>query len=249
MARKLRRGFIIPDAHFPYQDIHAWKLTIKAAKYFKPDILINLGDCFDFNCLSSFRKTPIQLKNRDLLMDELYNVKDAVRDMDSIGAKRKIFCEGNHEQRLDKYVADYAPLLTGYLNVPDLTGMDKSWEYIAHGDHAQIGSTYFTHDIGFSGANAVSSSQRAYGTSVVIGHSHRMDYKVTGNVHGESRTGASFGWLGDTTEVEYMHKVKINREWTHGFGIFYYDTETGHVYITPVPIVDGVVCLEGKIIR
>jgi len=52
----LERILFIPDVHRPFHDRAAWKLMLRAAKDFKPDILIILGDFAD--CLA-YRKVRI----------------------------------------------------------------------------------------------------------------------------------------------------------------------------------------------
>ena len=57
-----------------------------------------------------------------------------------------------------------------------------------------------------------------------------------------------FGWLGDVEEIDYMNQVKARKEWSLGFGLGYLDTKTGVVYLVPVPIINGTVLIEGKIV-
>jgi hypothetical protein len=68
-------------------------------------------------------------------------------------------------------------------------------------------------------------------------------------VTGKYRVGAQFGWLGDIKKVDYMHQVKVRRMWSLGFGVGYHDTETGMVYLQPVPIIHYTACVEGKVYR
>ena len=55
-----------------------------------------------------------------------------------------------------------------------------------------------------------------------------------------------FGWLGDVRQVDYMFRVKANRDWALGFGVGYV-RDNGFVYLQPVPIVEGSCCVEGKL--
>jgi hypothetical protein len=60
--------------------------------------------------------------------------------------------------------------------------------------------------------------------------------------------GASFGWLGDKNSVDYMHRVKVNRDWAHGFGVAYLEPN-GNVHIQPVVIVDYKCVVGGKLYK
>ena len=46
--------------------------------------------------------------------------------------------------------------------------------------------------------------------------------------------------VGDVRQVDYMFRVKANRDWALGFGVGYV-RDNGFVYLQPVPIVEGVV--------
>lgn len=42
----------------------------------------------------------------------------------------------------------------------------------------------------------------------------------------------------------------IKKEWSHGFGLGYYEVSTGNVHLVSVPILDDNSCLvEGKLIK
>lgn len=221
----------------------------EAASYFKPDILINLGDCYDFNSVSTHRKSPKEAKNRILLEKELEQSANARLDMERLCPKgRRIFIEGNHCYRLDRYIADNAPVLAGLVETKKLLGYDNSWEWVPYMRHIRVGKVFYTHDVGHAGANAVRQSQHAFESNAVIGHVHRMDYTIKGNAAGKPHVGASFGWLGDPKQCGYMFQVKLNREWCHGFGLGYMEAD-GVTDLVPVPIVDNRCRVEGKLFR
>ena len=64
-----------------------------------------------------------------------------------------------------------------------------------------------------------------------------MQYIVEGNAVGEYKLAAQFGWLGDKSKIDYMHRAKVNKDWALGFGVGYINSETGIAYLTPVPII------------
>lgn len=166
--------------------------------------------------------------------------------MEAIGAKQNIFIVGNHCDRLDRYIDDNCPDLAGILSVRELLGYQK-WTWVPYREHIRIGKVYFTHDVGHAGAGATRQTQAAFEGNVVIGHTHRMDYLIKGNAVGKAHVGASFGWLGDPKQADYMYQIKVNREWSHGFGIGYLDTDT--MFLVPVPIVNGKCQVEGKVFK
>jgi predicted phosphodiesterase len=243
----LLKYLIVPDTHAPYHDRKAWALMIKAGQVFKPDVIIHLGDLADFYCVSDFNKNPNRTR---LLEDEIRSVNACISDLDSLKAKEKVFLAGNHEDRLERYLMTRAPELFNMVKIPDLLKLkERNWKYIPYKKHYKVAHMYFTHDTGRAGRYAVYQSSADVGTNTVIGHTHRLSYFIEGNAEGKAHVGASFGWLGDSEEVDYMHRVRALRDWALGFGVGYLDTKTGLMHLQPVPIVQYQCVIDGKLIK
>jgi hypothetical protein len=73
-----------------------------------------------------------------------------------------------------------------------------------------------------------------------------MEYHVIGDATGDHQVGAQFGWLGDVDKVDYLHRIKVKRLWSLGFGLGYMDEKTGVTHLVPVPIVNYKVNVAGK---
>jgi len=243
---------VIPDVHIPYHDKKAWKLMLRTMKEFKPRHVVILGDFADFYDVSSHSKSP---ERRFKLDEEINQVKDALDDVALLGASNQVFIAGNHEYRLTRYLESAAPELHNIISIPKILELEKKkFKYVPYKESYKLGKMNFTHDIGSAGRYAHYKAADTFHQNIVIGHVHRMGYAVEGNAEGERHVSASFGWLGDAKAADYMHKVKINRDWCLGFGIGYLDTPTGCVYLTPVPIINhknkSYSCLiEGKLYK
>lgn len=241
----LKRILICPDTHRPYHDKKAWGLMLKAAKAFKPEVLVCIGDLADFYSVSSHSKDPARTER---LVDELVDVNVALDELDALGAKEKFFIAGNHCDRLTRYLQDKAPELFGVVKIPALFRLnERGWHYTPYKKHIKIGRMHFTHDVGVAGRNATFKALDTYQHSVVTGHTHRLQYIVEGNAVGEYKLSAQFGWLGDVNKIDYMQEANANKNWALGFGIGYHDTESGIVYLTPIPIVKYSCIVEGKL--
>tara|TARA_R100000656_G_C3897515_1_gene117988 strand:- start:346 stop:522 length:177 start_codon:yes stop_codon:yes gene_type:complete len=57
-----------------------------------------------------------------------------------------------------------------------------------------------------------------------------------------------FGWLGDVSEVDYLHQATAKTNWSLGFGIGYL-LKSGEVILHQIPIVGNVAILEGEIVK
>lgn len=240
----LKKILIVPDCHVPFEDKKAFKLMLKVGKALKPDIIITLGDFADFYSVSSHSKDANRVH---LLEEEVAAVNTRLNDLDKLGAKRKIFIEGNHCDRLSRYLSDKAPALFNTVRTKNLFELPRrGWEFVPYKNHIKVGKVHFTHDTGKAGKYAHYQSMDDFQSSVVIGHTHRLGYTVIGNAKGKPHVATMLGWLGDINAVDYMHKIKAQRDWALGFGVGYIEPN-GNTHIQPVPIVDYRCLVGGKI--
>lgn len=242
---KLQRVMLIPDTHVPYHNKQAVKLVLKVMQALKPDVVAVLGDFCDFYQVSFHLKDP----ERALRFEqELRIAGGLLRQIEQYCKKRKIYVHGNHEYRLDRYVNEKAPHLKELIMNQDILGLkEHGWEEVPYKEDTTIGKLFLTHDVGQSGKHSTRQAMEAYMDNVVIGHNHRLDYHVQGNARGIPHVGASFGWLGDVNQIDYMHKMKARSTWALGFGVGYLNSKNGYIYLQPVPIVDGTCCVEGRL--
>src|SRR5690606_9319118 len=156
--------------HAPYHDQAAWDVMLKAAYALKPTMVVVLGDFCDFYAVSSHSRDPSRGKR---LKPEVEQAKGLLSDLDDLNAKRKVFVEGNHEDRLRRYLWDKAPALFGMVDTASLLELDD-WEFVPYGSGIDIGKIYVTHDLRRAGKYAIHHALDDAGKSIVIGHLHRM---------------------------------------------------------------------------
>lgn len=242
---RYQQVLIIPDTHAPYHDKKAWALVQLVAGYYHPECCIILGDFIDCYTVSSFGKSP----NRQYrLVDEVSVGKTLLRNLEQSIGPHRIFCEGNHEYRYERYITDKAPELYEYLTKKDLLDLKAhGWKVTPYKHTTKLGKIHITHDLGRAGKFSTSQSMHSYGDNLIIGHNHRMDYHVRANGKGTTHLGASFGWLGDKKYADYTYSAINSMEWALGFGWGVFDTRTGFIYLTPVPIVEYTCMVNGKV--
>ena len=236
---------LIPDPHHPNADMRAWGVMLRAAMLLQPSTIVILGDFADGAALSGHAPTTPDVADFEV---ELAAVRAALDQLDRLGASRKVYCEGNHEQRLDRFLAERAPGLYRSLRWPQLLDLERrGWEWIPYRKSAKVGKLHVTHDTGSAGMNAHRSSSVAFGGSCVIGHTHRMAYEARGRFDGSPYLSAMLGWLGDASKAaEYLHEAKAS-DWVHGFGVGYMEP-SGVVHLQPVPIVGGRCVVQGRLV-
>lgn len=239
---RLKRVLFIPDCHTPYHDKRALeKLVIgQVLPAFTWDTLCVLGDFWDNYSISSHLKTPTREQS---WKRESEVGKALLRQIATTKARRYIFIKGNHEQWLERLLADKVPAL--YEEVVEKTKHPAGWEVIDYMNSTTIGKLNVTHDVGHSGLNSAQQSLAACGDNIVIGHNHNLTYVVRGNAKGESHVGASFGWLGDYRKIDYRHRMRARRDWVLGFGVGYVQPN-GVIHVQPIPIIKYGCVIEGR---
>ena len=247
MTRKrVKKIDFVTDAHVPYQDTVAMKLLHKAIRKLKPDILCVLGDFADFYSVSAHDKSP---ERRIILADEVAAVRSELSRFEKHKIKRKIFISGNHENRLERYIASKARELFGFVSICDLFQLDQhGWEYVPYKKHIMLGRLAGAHDYGSAGQTAHRTAAQRIGAPVVIGHTHRAGTVSRRSIDGGLMMSGMFGWLGDVSQIDYAHSAQVSTDWVTGFGIGYL-LNCGTVVLTPVPIVDNRCVVEGELIE
>lgn len=239
------KALLIPDTHAPYHDEKAFSLVLRVARQVRFDHVYILGDFCDMLEVSFHEKSP---GNRPGFAAEIASCNELLDRIDALRIKRRHFIAGNHEFRLDRYMANRAPELAGLPghSVPELLRLkERGWRYTPYRQHTKLGKLYLTHEEGNAGPLAALKARDTFQGNVVIGHCHSMMVAYQGNARGDSHVGASFGWLGDVSRIDYMHRVKANR-WQTGFGVACIEP-SGNVHLQAVPIINGRCCVFGKV--
>ena len=244
---RLRPILCVPDVHAPVHDQDAWDLMMDVARDLKPETIIVIGDLLDCYSISSHIKRD---RSAATFPEELEVARGLLAELTELGAKNRIMLEGNHEERLPRYLATQAPALDGLFNMPQLLKLEENgWEWVSYRDHVKRGAVHYAHDVGHYGKYAIYRNLETYEHSNVTGHTHRLAYIVEGNATGEKKLSASFGWLGRSDCVDYRHKAKVLKDWSLGFGVGWEDSQTGHCFWQPMPIVEYRTVFNGKLYK
>lgn len=220
---KLKHALIIPDTHIPYQDEKAYNLMLKVAKSMPSvDEIVLLGDYGEFNAVSSHPKDP-SLSNR--LQEEIKAVNEKLTQLDRLFPKaRKVFIEGNHEDRLTRYIRDKAPELFGLVDAKELLQIRHrpNWLWIPYSPNQKyrvLGSKlYARHEPIGGGEHTSASTVKKANRSVIYGHVHRIQEFQTVDLEGANHRGITCGWLGNQKHKIFNY-VKNHHQWALGFAV------------------------------
>lgn len=210
----------------------------------KPHGILILGDFMDFYPVSFHSKDPSRRGDIKIEIDEANRKLD---ELDSVGAKEKIFQEGNHEYRLQRFINDKAPELQKLIpTVQNALRLDeRRWNFVPYKQTGRIGHFRFTHDVGAAGQYAHYKAGQAFQKSNGTGHTHRAALHYFGTIEGETKVSGMFGWGGDKEAADYANETQ-KKDWILAFGWGWSDPDNGVMYVNIIPLVDYSCVVDGK---
>jgi len=243
-----KRTGLLYDVHIPYHDETAYNLAINYLTNLKPKIsqLVLAGDYVDFKDVSFYKTDPDRMTFEaeiELVNNYLTALQNKFKNIPII------YLEGNHEQRLFRYVQDKAPNLSFRNRITDVLGLPKrkiiyisNIKEIVEGRQAfRLGKLYVLHGHEKRvSLGAVNLSRLFYSkckTNVISGHHHRTDFCLVKKINQIHEGAWSVGTLGRLAEPY----LPLN-DWNHGFA--YVD-----VYEDGFFEVHNKIIIEGKVIN
>lgn len=219
------RTLLLPDIHIPYHSKKSLSAAISAGVDAKVDAVVLTGDQADFYELSRYDKDP----RKRPVVEEMEMLRDFLTSLRGVFPTAKIlYMDGNHEQRLVKYIQSKASALAGLkgLTLPEnLDFKTLGIQHVTGMRGIKIGKLRIMH--GHELGNIGSSINPARGaflkakSPVIVGHCHRKSEHAENTLEGKSIPSWSMGCLCDLSP-DYM---PVNN-WCHGFAII--ELSNGH---------------------
>lgn len=242
---------IIPDSHGCYIDDKAADCFLNDLERLKPDQIVGLGDHLD--CSGAMSKHGV-VSVEDKQYAYKNDCKSANRFFDAVQRRapnaETVILEGNHEFHVERWAAEIfnkidAEFLLEHFSPAKLMRMqERGWRYIYRlkfydglsiPNTIKLGKCFFTHGICASKFATARHVERFAG-NVVHGHTHRTQEHKMRTV----RHGAIGGWCPGTLarlQPLYMHTNPT--DWSHGYGVQFYNQVTGTFMHFNIPIIDG----------
>ncbi len=239
----IKKRFFWPDTHTPFHDEKAVGLALQVLRDFGPDEVVILGDFFDCYTVSQYSKDP---KNQyKLLETELEAGRDLLNKI-FIACPNVVFLSGNHENRIDRYVAQNAGALGGSINTRDVLRLPRQVKFYPYGhkNRHQCGKLIATHGT-LCSRHCCASMLLKYGTSVIFGHTHRIQEFNIRRADGDRIKAVTCGWLGNHEEAaEYIMNV---HDFSQGFALGYFPKQNGDFFLETVEIENHQLIFNGKL--
>jgi hypothetical protein len=240
----LKTYVVIPDLHIPFIDKIFIKVVNKAITILKPTGIIQLGDALDFWQVSRFEKDP---SRKNTVMDDiaLYNeIIDGWQKLLITGEFHQL--EGNHEDRIRRYLWSFAKDLTGLVKpMSELLNFGKRskegfksfWYPISQWDACKIGDAICHHGHYYNQHVAVGNLVK-YPKKLITGHTHRFQYVADGN-----KFSVTLGH--GSNEFETMH-LPVPSNWQQAFGVLH--VNHGVTSLDPILVNNGKAILYGEVL-
>jgi predicted phosphodiesterase len=231
-----KRILLVPDIQVPYHDKRLVATFTEFIRRYKPDELHQVGDLVDMPQPSRWSKglageyEPTLQRDLDTTVALLADWRQALGK-----GKPLVVKTGNHDERLESYVARYAPALSslGALRLDALLHTEElgvrlerrpyqiapGW-VLAHGHESGLRST--------PGLTALALAKK-FGCSVVCGHTHRAAIvPSTTGVGGRTTTiyGLEIGNFMQMSKAGYL--TAGSADWQSAFAILHVDGTKVH---------------------
>lgn len=174
---------IIGDAHISeHDDLRRFKAMVKVIKKFKPNKILIIGDFLTMDCLSAWDKNKKKIMEGKRFKNEIEKGNEALDIIQEEFKGEVIYLEGNHEERLERYL-DIQPTFDGVVNIPiQLKLAERKIKWVKFKEFYNINGISFTHipiagngrPIG--GTNLVKKALSMFSNSVVFGHTHSLKF-------------------------------------------------------------------------
>lgn len=178
------RILVVGDAHVDeHQSLRRFKLANQLIKREKPDTVVIIGDFLSLNCLSEWdRNKRAKMEGRRYKAEITAGNRALDLLLDGEDLKSVHFIEGNHEDRLTRYL-DVDPIFADDHNIPDdLELKARGIIWTPYKQVRTINGISFTH-IPCSGngkaignPNVAQKALKLFHNSVVFGHTHTLDH-------------------------------------------------------------------------
>ena len=212
------RGLIASDWHIPYHDQEACEIAVNhAIDSGHTDWLLINGDFLDCYQLSNWERDP-----RARRFDQELDIARMV--LERLGGifKRKVYKEGNHEFRYERYLQQKAPELIGVpeFRLKKLLKLKRfGFEYVEENRVMQIEklNVIHGHEYRFAISNPVNPARGLFlraKASALCGHFHQSSQHTEGDIRRSPTSCWSLGCLCNLAP-KYM---PLNR-WNHGFAL------------------------------
>jgi predicted phosphodiesterase len=235
---------VLSDIHIPYHDETALSAAIEWGAEREVDTVLLNGDIIDNYQWSSFIRDP-RMRSSD---SEFQKLVEFLKYIDHKFPKsKKIWKEGNHEERFERYIKVNAPILwrCAAVSIPDVLSMYygydlklHGWTWVSDKKTIKVGNLNIIHGHEIQGGGYANIARnlflRTY-DNTLKGHSHRKNDDIVKTIDGKFYGAWAIGCL-----CQLHAEWNPNNQWTHGFAYIKMQPD-GNFMCANIQIINGVV--------
>ncbi len=214
-------------------------------KDIKPHGVVLNGDIVDCYSISDFDRNPMEEDD----LDREIRVSTGLLERLAKVTKERFWVGGNHEDRLRRHVwrhrESFKKLGRRFLESADFPQLfrlgDSGFKWEPYGGHVMLGNLMVTHGnmVSKHSAQTARSHFDKYGTSILIGHTHRVGWYAKTNIRGVH--GAWEGGCLCRLNPEYVQ----HPDWQQAVTVVHVD-EDNWFNVQVLPILDRKTFFYGK---
>lgn len=212
------RALILGDIHLPYHNLPALTAAIEEGRRQDCRLLILNGDTIDFHRISRFQKHP-SAPDANVEINRANQLLDALDEL--FPKARKIWKDGNHDERYDHYLmsgaAEVYGLLKGKASLQHhLELAERGWDYVSEKRPIYLGQLTLIHGHEYptpvlGPVNAARGLFLRTKASAMVSHHHQTSEHTEPTIRDKMITTWSLGCL---CELHPMY-ARFNK-WNHG---------------------------------
>ncbi len=217
---------ILSDPHIPYHDLRTIRSWLAEAKRMAAKTLLLNGDVLDFYQLSAFVKDPQMPR----LAEEVTKGRQFLEYLRSeFPRARIVYKEGNHDERLKRYLMTVAPELLGLdgIRLEVLLGAkDHGVEWVEDKRVVMCGKLPVIHGHEYRGGGGVMPARWLYlrtGESALMGHFHQPSFYSFRTLQGKE---VGMWSVGCACHLSPLY-APLN-QWAHGWAMIELDADGGY---------------------
>ena len=254
-----RRLVVMPDLHAPWLDRAAFKCMLGGIEVVKPTGFVCLGDFWEGDSASHWqwrkkKRPPLEYQLPAIdqeIADASFWLDELDKTLANNKVKQKIFCQGNHDEWLDRLVVENPflkntahPCGKGYMFQDAFNIRKRGYKYYQMGEYVQVGKLYFYHGHHYAGIHHARNHLLSLGANVMYGHHHDVQHREVTHIDG-----AKGAWsIGCLTSMEHEHNEFLGRRktnWGHAFAVVDF-FGGGNFTVDVVRIVNGQCTVWGE---
>lgn len=242
MAKKIiKTAIILPDVHLKESIGKDYAAVKPFIKKIKPDVIILLGDFMDVNSLSAWDYDKKRKMEGRRYKKEIDCAKEELDFLQKY-CKEIIYIEGNHEDRVNRYL-DKNPEMEGIIEIPEeLNLKEREIKWVKMNDLYKLSGMYFTHGM-YTNKYSAQKHLQVLGCNICFGHQHSTQTAMQNMAMQKPHMSYALGTLGDK-KPDYLKNRPGN--WISQFGIMYWNTESGNFNLYPINVIKNKFIFEGK---